>query len=298
MNNLSVEMQLPDKYARNSAKAKNRLRRLRIGLVLCLITAAAHAQDPLVKQCEEKFPPGGARAQCVTPWLDGIVMRESAAAALEAAESLVRSGVMNVNDCHIMGHAVGHSSWRKEGDLARAFNACSPKCIQGCLHGSVEAFMIDGPPAETTPARVRAFCATMADRVKRRQCLHGLGHGVMHQHRKDLKTATGACESLTGVDAALCLGGLWMQWAHFRIHLGTEAYARIAPSMCEGVRDELLPECARAVGGGAMFASSHNAARAAEICLLLPSIQYADCRRGVDYEVRLIRGGLEGAHGH
>ena len=268
--------------------------------LLCLLATAAHAQDPIVKQCVAQFPPGGARAQCVTPWLDDIVMRQSAAAALEAAEGLVKSGVMNVNDCHIMGHAIGHASWRKERDVERAFKACTSACIQGCMHGAVEAFMIDGPEGETSPARVRAFCDTLGrDWIERRQCLHGLGHGVMHQYRKDLQAATNACETVGGrYEADLCLGGLWMQWAHFRIHQGAEAYAKVAPTMCGGVRDELLPECARAVGGGAMFATGHDAAKSGAICQLLPAGQRGDCQRGVDYEVRLIRAGLSEAHHH
>jgi hypothetical protein len=227
-------------------------------------------------------------------------MRQNTGAALQAAEGLVKSGVMNVNDCHIMGHAVGHASWRKERDLGRAFRACTSACIQGCMHGAVEAFMIDGPPAETSPARVRAFCDQLGtNSLERRQCLHGLGHGVMHQHRKDLTAATNACETLGGRrEADLCLGGLWMQWAHFRIHQGGDAYRKAAPAMCDGVRDALLAECARAVGGGAMFATGHDPAKSAAICELLPAKQRRDCQRGVDYEVGLIKAGLGHAHSH
>ncbi len=272
---------------------------MRALFLLCLLAAPAHAQDPAVKQCIAQFPPGGARAQCVTPWLDGIVMGQSAAVALEAAEDLVKDGLMNVNDCHIMGHAIGHSSWNKERDIGRAFGACTMACIQGCMHGSVEAFMIDGPPAETTPARVRAFCDTFKDRIRWRQCLHGLGHGVAYQHRKDVQAATNACETVGGrLEADLCLGGLWMQWAHFHIHQSADTYARIAPKLCDGVKDPLLAECARAVGGGAMFAAGHDAAKSGEICKLLPANQHRDCQRGVDYEVRLIREGLSGDHHH
>src|SRR5687768_14015904 len=96
-----------------------------LALLLCLLPTVSQSQTP--EQCARQFPPGGARAQCVTPWLDDIVMRKSAAAALEAAEGLVKSGAMNVNDCHVMGHAVGHASWRKERDLGRAFRACTQK---------------------------------------------------------------------------------------------------------------------------------------------------------------------------
>jgi len=272
-----------------------------VRLLFLLLVATAHAQDPRVRQCVDQFPPGGARAQCVTPWLDQIVMQKSAAAALEAAEGLVKSGVMNVNDCHIMGHAVGHASWRKERDLEKAFRACSSACIQGCMHGAVEAFMIDGPEGQTTPPRVRAFCDTLGiDSVERRQCLHGLGHGIMHQYRKDLPDAENACETIGGRrEADLCLGGLWMQWAHFRIHQGAEAYAKAAPTMCDGVSEAHLPECARAVGGGAMFASGHDPAKAGGVCGALPETQRRDCQRGVDYEVSLIKAGLSNSHhGH
>src|SRR6185436_17083434 len=269
-------------------------------VLLCFAAGTAGAQDSIVAQCVARFPQGGARAQCVAPWLDDIVMRQSAPAALEAAEGLVKSGVMNVNDYHIMGHAVGHASWRKERNLERAFRACTSACLQGCMHGAVEAFVIDGPEGQTTPPRVRAFCDTLGmQSLERRQCLHGLGHGVMHVYRKDLLAAADACETIGGRhEADLCLGGLWMQWAHFRIHQGAEAYAQVAPTMCDGVRDWHVPECARAVGGGAMFATGHDPARSGAICRLLPEGQHRDCQRGVDYEVGLIKAGLGHAHGH
>jgi hypothetical protein len=268
-------------------------------LLLLLFAAAANAQEPQVKQCIAKHPPGGARAQCVTPWLDDLVQQKSVARALEAAEDLVRRGLMNVNDCHIMGHAIGHSSWRKEKDLSGAFNACTMACIQGCMHGAVEAFMIDGPPAQTTPARVRVFCDSLKDPVRRRQCLHGLGHGITYEFRKDVKGAANACETVGGRrEADLCLGGLWMQWSHFRIHLGAEAYAKGAAAMCDGLGDGHLSGCARQVGGGAMFAAGHDPVKAGEICKLLPQNQRSDCQRGVDYEVKMIKGGLKEAHHH
>ena len=90
-------------------------------LLIGLLPAAVAAQTP--EQCSQQFPRGAARARCVTPWLDDIVMRRGAGDALQAAEGLVKRGVMNVNDCHVMGHAVGHASWRKERDLGKAFPA-------------------------------------------------------------------------------------------------------------------------------------------------------------------------------
>ena len=272
---------------------------MRLFFLLFLAVTAANAQDA-VQQCIAKHPPGGARAQCLTPWLDGIVVRQGVPAALETAEALVKNGTMNVNDCHIMGHAIGHSSWSKERDIGRAFGACTMACIQGCMHGSVEAFMLEGPAAETTPARVRVFCDSLKDRIRWRQCLHGLGHGVAYQHRKDVQAAANACETVGGrLEADLCLGGLWMQWAHFHIHQSPETYARIAPGLCEGLKeDHHLAHCARAVGGGAMFSTGHDPVKSGGICKLLPENQRKYCQGGVEYEVRLIKDGLETPHHH
>src|SRR5262249_37558015 len=96
------------------------------------------------------------------------------------------------------------------------------------------------------------------------------------------------------IEADLCLGGLWMQRAHFHIHKGAEGYARIAPRLCDGVKRELLPGCARAVGGGAMFANGHNPVTASATCKTLPPAQRADRERGVDLEFDIVCKGLEG----
>ena len=69
--------------------------------------------------------------------------------------------------------------------------------------------------------------------------------------------------------------------------------------MCEGVSLAHLPECARAVGDGAMFASGHDLAKSVRICQSLPEMQRSDCQRGIDYQVELVKAGLGGhQHGH
>jgi hypothetical protein len=47
-----------------------------------------------------------------------------------------------------------------------------------------------------------------------------------------------------------------------------------------------------------MFSTGHDPAKSGAICELMPAAQRSDCRRGVDYEVRLIRDGLGHAHHH
>jgi hypothetical protein len=215
---------------------------------------------------------------------------------MHTAEALVKRGVMN--DCHVMAHAIGHAAWRKHRDLPSAFRACSSACIQGCWHGVLEAAMMSPAPERVALKTAVSFCDTLGrDTLERRQCLHGLGHGLMHQRRDDLKAAVAGCESLGGpYESDQCLGGLWMQWTHFPVHEGPRAFGEKAPALCEGVRRDLLGKCAHAVGGAAMFASAHDEAAAKAICRRLPAEQQRSCVKGVQHEVDVLR--VHGTHAH
>jgi hypothetical protein len=272
------------------------LRFILLFLALDGAPAFGQSEELTVKQCAAQHPVGVARADCLAPWLEGIVVRQGAGAAMQAAESLVKGGVMN--DCHVMAHAIGHAAWRKSRDLRTAFGACSTACIQGCWHGVLEASMM-GPPKERIAAKqALGFCDALGQgTLERRQCLHGLGHGIMHQRRDDLKAAVAECEALGGrYESDQCLGGLWMQWTHFPVHEGAAAFRKKAPALCASVRKDLLGKCAHAVGGAAMFASAHDEAAAKTICRQLPSEQQRACIKGVQHEVDVLR--VHGTHSH
>jgi hypothetical protein len=270
--------------------------RLAVAITVLLLAAPGLQAQEAVKQCADRHPVGVARADCLAPWLEAIVRAEGAGRALQAAESVVKSGAMN--DCHTMAHAIGHASWRKARSLGPAFRACTDACIQGCMHGVIEASMMPAAGAELDAAQVLAFCDALGKgSVERRQCLHGLGHGLMHQDRADVNAALGRCEALGGrFERDQCLGGLWMQWAHFPVRDGAAGFRKKAPSLCAAVRGELQPRCAHAVGGAAMFATGHDAAASRAICAGLPAAQRRECNRGVQYELDVLK--HEGVHAH
>jgi len=258
--------------------------------------AFARADEARVKECVAGHPVGVARAQCLVPWLDELVAGRDAAAALEAAEGLVKSGVMN--DCHVMAHAIGHASWRKSRELRSAFTACSKACIQGCMHGVMEASMMGRAGARVERGAALAFCDSLGKgTLERRQCLHGLGHGIMHQQRDNVRAAIGECENLGGrYERDQCLGGMWMQWAHFPVAEGAAGYRAKAPLLCAGVPEARQPRCAHAVGGAAMFATSHDELLSRAICKDLPAALHEQCNKGVQFEADLLR--EEGGHKH
>lgn len=273
---------------------------MRFFLILLFLTFGASTQaqsdDPSVKQCTTQHPVGVARADCLAPWLEDIVARQGSGAAMETAVGLVKSGVMN--DCHVMAHTIGHATWRKSRDLRTAFGACSSSCIQGCWHGVMEASMMGAPRERLAPKQALAFCDRLGQgTLERRQCLHGLGHGIMHQRRDDLKSAIAECEALRGrYESDQCLGGLWMQWTHFPMHEGVDSFRRKAPELCASVRGDLLSKCALAVGGAAMFATGHDEAQSRAICKQLRGEQQRQCVKGVQHEIDVLH--EHGVHHH
>jgi hypothetical protein len=265
---------------------------LRLLLLLALVPGApAQAQndDPMVRQCSAQHPVGVARADCLAPWLEELVVRQGSAAAMQAVLGLVKSGVMD--DCHVMSHTVGHATWRKSRDLRKAFGACSSACVQGCWHGVMEASMMESPQERITSKQALAFCDALGQgSLERRQCLHGVGHGIMHQRRDALSAAVTECEALGGrYESAQCLGGMWMQWTHFPLHEGVDSFRKKAPELCAAVRQDLSGQCALAVGGAAMFATAHDAERSKSICRQMPSGQQRQCLKGVQHEIDVLR---------
>jgi hypothetical protein len=258
--------------------------------------AQAQADDATIKQCSAQHPVGVARADCLAPWLEDIVVRSGAGNAMETIDRLVKGGVMD--DCHVMAHTVGHAVWGKTRELRTAFGACGSGCVQGCWHGVMEASMM-GPAAQRIESRqALAFCDALGQgTLERRQCLHGLGHGVMHQRRDNVMAAVAECESIGGrYETDQCLGGLWMQWTHFPLHEGADAFANKAPALCSTVRRDLVGKCALALGGAAMFATAHDEGRSIAICKQLPAAQQRDCIKGVRHELDVLR--VHGSHQH
>jgi hypothetical protein len=270
--------------------------RLLFALLALMISATAQSGEARVEQCAARHPVGVARADCLAPWLEDIVARQGAGAAMQAADRLVRGKVMN--DCHVMAHTIGHATWHKTRDLRTAFGACSSACIQGCWHGVMEASMMGAPTERIAPKRALAFCDALGQgTLERRQCLHGLGHGIMHQRRDDLKSAVAECEALGArYETDQCLGGMWMQWTHFPLHEGADSFRKKAPELCAAVRKDLLGRCAHAVGGAAMFATGHDETRSKALCKQLPSEQQRQCLKGVQHEIDVLR--HEGSHAH
>ena len=115
--------------------------------------------------------------------------------------------------CHDHAHELGKAAYAATYDLPGVLQACSTRCVSGCMHGVLMEAFAEQP--QTLRARVATLCDDPAMRRihKRGDCVHGVGHGVAYVSGYDMKRALALCEAV-GERAYqfYCASGAYMQF--------------------------------------------------------------------------------------
>ena len=123
-------------------------------------------------------------------------------------------------NCHQVVHAIGREAYAKAGDIdpvfreGEAFNICAG----GFFHGGIEAMFRPEAmeDAHITQEEVREKIASICERFesdeRKRQCIHGVGHGALYFLDYDLDDATSSCKKLPARDEFHCYSGVFMEY--------------------------------------------------------------------------------------
>lgn len=233
-----------------------------------------------------------ARLRCLVPYFEQLVEGSSPARAVAQARELEARGV--IDDCHLAAHEIGEAALRVYGsEVGRAFAACPMGCAEGCFHGVMEGYMSQSGSLEAALAGVPSLCQGISDDLLlRRQCLHGVGHGILRHQAVTLTRAVALCRTLPdSFGRETCTGGVLME--HVRSYLGSdeETLSRAVPTICAeaaGFGDRvLLTTCFRAIGEGLMFYTGHNLSRSEKFCQELTGEDRTACIAGARTEASL-----------
>jgi hypothetical protein len=233
-----------------------------------------------------------ARVMCLQPIFAAKLGEFTAAEIIEQARQLQGQG--KIDDCHHIAHNIGKKLMGFTGSVEAAFNACTHSCIDGCFHGVMQAYVPGLSPEELEmTATMPEKCRTLADASdegnkewKYRQCIHGLGHGLVLKYGEDIARSTQTCQELPDSwHQDRCLGGVFMEKLHPFSMLPRDELGDAIPGICaeeekSGDR-KLFAMCLDALGEALTFATGHNMPQAWSLCRKLPSSQQQVCMDAV-----------------
>lgn len=215
-----------------------------------------------------------------------------AADLLNEARGLQRAGA--VTDCHLIAHAIGNAVLTKHrGDIGASFIECNHNCVDGCFHGVMESTISN---QRDTGQDITAFaaeaCTPFTEPVTRRQCVHGLGHGIMGHSGLTLAEATDACVRIfqtTGVEP--CTSGILMEYTTKKLYQANANLKSAVPTICTEAetidktgKPGFFPACANALGQGLMLFTGYNLEQSLGLCNTLPQAQAAVCAWSANQE--------------
>lgn len=246
--------------------------------VILVIVLFAHIimgdNDPLSTCKKNNF--SNDRFRCLIPYFKNLTEESGAVVATLKAKDLQKEGV--IDDCHLAAHIVGAENLKKYNyDPGRAFATCSMECIEGCYHGVMEEYTALENSPELNINKLLQVCDSLSsDFLLRRQCLHGIGHGILRHENGLLNIAIDTCLSFPDVfSQKTCLGGVFMQNVQNIILDDEETFFKKIPTLCELTEKyddkNIENQCISSIGEGAMFYTGHDLGKAKKICLLLPA---------------------------
>ena len=209
------------------------------------------------------------RMQCMRGPISTVVKNESAQTALDYVYKLQQADI--IADCHVPSHWIGEANLEKyDFDAGRAFATCSEGCIEGCQHGVIEHYMSITKSSDD----IMKLCESVGqdEELLYRQCLHGLGHGVISHNKITLPEAVAECQTLESLFATdTCISGVQMEFSYRHIQEGKEVFAKLIPTLCTEFENDwrFFRPCIGGIGYGAMVVTGHDLPESKRLCSLL-----------------------------
>jgi len=120
-------------------------------------------------------------------------------------------------NCHEIAHDLGHRAYELYGfsgamalsdQNRQSYVVIGEICAGGYMHGIMEELLLDQP---TLKNKIADMCATVPP-VNRASCFHGIGHGLMFLHARDVSASLADCKTMGRVDDQThCYEGVWME---------------------------------------------------------------------------------------
>lgn len=231
---------------------------------------------------------GSSRLLCYSQFFGKVAEnQENNSNALELSIALSKIGL--IDDCHFVSHEVGHVAFNENPDvIGNLIGMDGTMCRGGYFHGVLAAYFHDvQEDGESFPSDYDTVCNDLIGTSNYQDCIHGLGHGLVHYFDEDLDSSLQMCHDMSFYQNRLCMKGVMMQYTDNVLtrHGITED---TVSNLCNETQlnDTDFIECSMSIGTTLAFFTNHDFDEAAKSCQLIENEQSQNyCLEGLRLEI-------------
>jgi len=215
---------------------------------------------------------------CMSPYFEKLVYEESVIEAMKEAIEFKEERV--VADCHLFGHLIGETGLEKNNfDVGKTFSSCVHGCSDGCFHGVMERYLRNEIDPYNVVSNIQNICDSVGtDWVLKRQCFHGVGHGLLAHGYLSFQEAIDTCQIFDLEWILQCMGGVVMENMdqYLRLDLNEDDFRKVIPKICEQVEstDPFSQDCFNATALGFLYYTGYDLRRSESLCEELSNFEH------------------------
>ena len=241
-----------------------------------------------IQECA-KMNDGTSRLLCYSQFFGSVAEnQENNSNALELSIALSKIGL--IDDCHFVSHEIGHVAFNENPSvIENLIGMDGTMCRGGYFHGVLAAYFHDvqedGGPF---PSDYDTVCNDLIGTSNYQDCIHGLGHGMVHYFDKDLESSLQMCHDMSFYQNRLCVKGVMMQYTDNVLTRQGISKDTISELCTESYLDDIdFVECSMSVGTTLAFFTNHDSEEGSKSCNLIENKQGLDyCLEGLKLEIQ------------
>ena len=240
-----------------------------------------------IQTCAE-IDDGSLKLVCYSQFFEELAEKqENYQDALDLSVAL--SKIDTIDDCHFVSHEIGHVAFTKNQDVTKSLmDMDGTICRGGYFHGVLASYFHHIKESSIIfPNSLNTVCDDLIGSSNYQDCIHGLGHGLVHYFEDDLKSSLEICHDMSFYQNRLCVKGVMMQYTDNQLTregISTETISNLCDSSHLDRLDFL--ECSMSIGTTLAFVSNHDFERGSKFCSLIQNDETKNlCINGLMAEI-------------
>ena len=232
---------------------------------------------------------GTSRLVCYSEFFGTLTKNEkNNSDALELSLALSKIGA--IDDCHFVSHEIGHASYEMTLDVTKSLHGMDgTMCRGGYFHGVMASYFHNiSESGVDFPDSYQTVCDDLIGSSNYQDCIHGLGHGLVHYFGDDLNASLESCHELSFYQDLICTNGVMMQYTDDVMTINGISKETFS-DMCDSNTLQRIDyvNCNMSIGNTLAFFTDHDLEKGKELCNLIENEDSRNyCTKGLELEIQ------------